>query len=908
MILALSAGPLLILSFYHFQSTYEAVKVQAFQSDLELSSAFSRELRSILESRVEVVKSLAASSTYLLHELDQEQLITRPIEPWNERDQHTLKTLQKVVDGVRNRSNYFDFMYVARLMGESLAISPLYSPKGESYLGANYRDRDYFQQLLKSRSVAISQVQLGKRSKRPNIQIVAPIFSEQGALIGLSEGSVDLKIVNEASSELIALDPSLSNKRGRLLVIDHFGKILVDSFGGRALLSRFEAIDHIEAPLRRSGRLERAQNEVFFDHTLWLMSENQLQTEGGLEWRVILLRDEAHLKSTARENALSAMIPSIFVTLLILLLGLRLTRRLSEDVSALGEALNEIESGGEFTSILAGYPSLQVKEWAGLFDHAYRFGATLQESRVAIESALEAEQRLNEQQRSLLMALEFIQAGIEITDRSGLILYQNSQAQRLSLLKRPSPELSAYWYNLSEFPPVHHAEDKEESLKQGLTWRETLKGMLEDEERICEITLSPQLHKGELARVIVILRDMTDEYKRREALQVSERLASIGSLASGIAHEVNNPLMYILANVDFALEDLEREALSDEDRLQVISSLEQAKVGAEQVRDVSRSLLSIARKEGEAEWHPLAESIERCLTLVRTEVKHQSELEIDIKAQGDFYGSPSELSQVLMNLIHNALHAMQASKHKRKPKLKIRVSERAQPLDEMQRERRAIIEVIDNGPGISDELAMRIFDPFFTTKARGVGTGLGLSICQRIIHEMSGELSFQSKPDEGTCFEISLPISRKRRVDRATELSDTPEDSKSVDQDQPKILIVDDVVAITEMLCRQLKSTFIVEGVNSGEEAMKRLQEREFDLILSDVMMPNMSGVELYLEISERRPEFADRFLFMTGGVLDEADQRFFERDEVVCLAKPVSRKVLISAIRDQIDKTKVLN
>ena len=882
----------MILGAYQFQSAYLSVKLRSDQVGTQGVLAFSRELKALLEARVEVVKALAASATSLMRQL-------QPLDQefWTANEHSMLMDLQLLTDEMRSRSNYFDFMYIARMRGEALAISPRFASDGTSYVGSNYRSRDYFQSLIRTERVAISQVQLGKRSKKPNIQIVAPIKSRSGELIGLSEGSVNLDVVTEASKLLRMGGLPLTHGNGRLLVLDHLNKILVDTSEDQELLSTFNPIRLVQ--LTRNRINTSSGNEIDVDGEMWRTNLSIIDVEGDLEWKVVYLRNSQQLKSEALKDALTALIPSFLLILLILFAGNRFSRRLSQDVYTLSSALDEIERGEDPLSLMDDIPNVQISEWISLFQHAHQFSITLKEKQAELTSSLDTQRKINESQRSLLAALEHIREGIVITDHTGLILYANSQAQALEkyvLNEQRLPDQD----DLKADNSVFLTPERTAQLSRGEMCSGDHIVRIHGEDRHLQLTLSPQLNHQNLNRVIIILRDVTEELKQREALKTSERLVSVGSLAAGIAHEVNNPLMYILASLDFAIEEISEEEISEIDFNEVTQLLEQAKSGAKQVHDISKSLLNIAHKEREAQWTSLAESVQLCIRLIKTEVKHQSQLDVHVDSRGYFYGNSSELSQVLMNLIHNALYAMQETKELRAPKVLIKVHEIN---DRSQEDKRwGVIEVTDNGPGISDHVVHRLFDPFFTTKSRGVGTGLGLSICQRLIHDMGGTLTLQTELGVGTTFRVTLPITSTIHIDER-KTSETVEPKRRDSKLTARVLVVDDIVEITDLIYRQLKRNYDIQGVNSGQEALEMLGKQQFDLILSDVMMPEMSGTQLYLKAIAQWPELFGRFIFMTGGILEEADIDFFDRHEISCLHKPVSRKELLQEFEAKLNQ-----
>ncbi len=235
--------------------------------------------------------------------------------------------------------------------------------------------------------------------------------------------------------------------------------------------------------------------------------------------------------------------------------------------------------------------------------------------------------------------------------------------------------------------------------------------------------------------------DITDQKLAQEQLMLTDRLASVGMLAAGVAHEINNPLSYLMGALDWLAE----QVVSAE----VAKAIEEARDGAQRVRQVVRDLrlISGAREERRArvELPPIVEASAR---LAAKEVESRARLVLDFGAAPAVMADESRLGQVVLNLLVNSAHAIpegRAGDHE----VRVVVGTHASG--------RASIEVRDTGSGISPEVAARIFEPFFTTKARGVGTGLGLAICREIVVGLGGEITAEPRPGGGTIMRILLP-------------------------------------------------------------------------------------------------------------------------------------------------------
>ncbi|OJT25611.1 hypothetical protein BO221_06995 [Archangium sp. Cb G35] len=258
---------------------------------------------------------------------------------------------------------------------------------------------------------------------------------------------------------------------------------------------------------------------------------------------------------------------------------------------------------------------------------------------------------------------------------------------------------------------------------------------------------------AELAEANVRLQDSLQQLQSaQEQLLFADRLASVGRLAAGVGHEINNPLAYILSNLRYVHQELKEQsgAPSPEAREEMISALSEASEGAERVRLIVQDLRSMARPDDVALGPvDLAEVVRGSAKMARHEVRDKARLVEDCGGVPPVQANAARLGQVFLNLIINAAHAIPPGQVQEN---EIRVAARLSAPD------RVTVEVRDTGAGISPENLRRIFDPFFTTKPIGVGTGLGLSVCHRIITALGGEIRVESEPGRGTCFFITLPV------------------------------------------------------------------------------------------------------------------------------------------------------
>ena len=370
----------------------------------------------------------------------------------------------------------------------------------------------------------------------------------------------------------------------------------------------------------------------------------------------------------------------------------------------------------------------------------------------------------------------------------------------------------------------------------------------------------------------------------QDQLVQSEKMSTIGQLISEVSHELNNPLT---TTVGYA------QLLSRVNRDPEIGEyLEVIRNEGMRCQRIIQNLLDFARKNrGDTMGVDLNELIEKTLTLRRYQLVIDG-IELETSLSPDlptFLADPSRLQQVFLNLLNNAAQAIQT----RGGPGRIRF---ATTWDEAAGRARVFVE--DDGPGIPDALQAQIFDPFFTTKEAGKGTGLGLSVCRGIVEEIGGRIRAGRSPLGGALFVISLPLA-----------SGCPEGGSPVEADDrpvPKgaeILVVDDDPNIRSLLGRTLSlDEHRVTTASGVEEAIDRIVERDFDLILTDLRMPGGNGLEIHDRLARARPELATRIVFFTGAAVLDGERERIEDTGRPLLHKPFRTEDLREAVRAGLD------
>jgi signal transduction histidine kinase len=395
---------------------------------------------------------------------------------------------------------------------------------------------------------------------------------------------------------------------------------------------------------------------------------------------------------------------------------------------------------------------------------------------------------------------------------------------------------------------------------------------------------------------LVITERLADDIARRKQMQarllLTDRLASVGTLAAGVAHEINSPLAYVIANLELLADDLPKAMgpHAGERLTQLTDMVKSARDGAERVRLTVRDLKTFSASRSE-EVGPVdvRRAFELAIQMAWNEIRHRARLVKDYGELPPVRANEARLGQVFLNLLVNAAQAIPEGAADRN---EIRIVTRPGPAG------RVTIEVRDSGGGIPPELLGRIFDPFFTTKPPGVGTGLGLSICHSIVTALEGEIAVDSTDGRGTTFRVLLPIA---------DLTLAPAARPTTPQTQPsgrrgRVLVIDDEPLIGAAVKRALSSEHDVLALSNSHEALTRLRQGErYDVILCDLMMPALTGMDIHEELVRLAPLQADRMVFITGGAFTARAQTFLADVQNPRIEKPFDLHALRALVHQAI-------
>jgi PAS domain S-box-containing protein len=384
-------------------------------------------------------------------------------------------------------------------------------------------------------------------------------------------------------------------------------------------------------------------------------------------------------------------------------------------------------------------------------------------------------------------------------------------------------------------------------------------------------------HQARTEAEALVRRRSAELEAARGALVVAERLATAGQLAGGVGHEINNPLAYVLANLTYALEELGRlkTPTPEVDVPEMQRALVQAQLGAERIRDIVRDLRIFSRSDPEAMGPvDVQAAMEFAIGMTAHQLRQRAQLTRWYQPVPLVHANESRLGQVFLNLLLNAAQAIpEGTSGEHEVSITIRPGEYGW----------VVVEIRDTGVGIAAEHLPRIFEPFFTTRAVGKGSGLGLSVCHGIVTGLGGHIQVESQQGRGTTFRVLLPVSAQAQPRAASSV-------RSARPPSPprRVLVIDDDPEVRESLARIIGPPHIIEQSETGRAAKEKLVGgADYDVIFCDLMMPDVTGMDLHEAVTARRPELLERMIFMSAGAFTPRAAEFFERVSARRIDKP---------------------
>jgi PAS domain S-box-containing protein len=490
-----------------------------------------------------------------------------------------------------------------------------------------------------------------------------------------------------------------------------------------------------------------------------------------------------------------------------------------------------------------------------------------------ITQRVHVEQALARSEARFRSLLDGMPDGVAV-HKSGVIRYANAELGRMIGLERVEELVGRPLLELLH--PDEHDSIREllrDAQRSGVRERERRVLRRDGTVRIFEISSLPVIFEDDVA-FLAICHDLTERKRMEERLALAERMALVGRLASGVGHEINNPVAYMLGSIELARSDLAALAATapPSDRAARLERhLTTLREGAERVRDIVRDLKSLSAASDD---HLGPVDVEHALDVAAATAQHEIRLRARLVKQ---YGSVSlvsanegRLAQVFVNLLVNAAQAIPEGDVNGN---EIRITTREEGGI-------VVVEVRDTGVGIASEDLPRIFEPFFTTKPKGVGTGLGLSISHSIVTAQGGTLSVERLSPRGALFRVTLRASTEALAQAASP------GKKAADESHLRVLVVDDEPRMARVLA-ELLSQHEVTLAHSGRQAIALLGGASFDVVVCDLQMNDGTGADVYDHLCQHQPELAGRSIFTTGGAFTPGARAFLARCPQPVLEKP---------------------
>jgi signal transduction histidine kinase/ActR/RegA family two-component response regulator len=388
---------------------------------------------------------------------------------------------------------------------------------------------------------------------------------------------------------------------------------------------------------------------------------------------------------------------------------------------------------------------------------------------------------------------------------------------------------------------------------------------------------------GGIAGAVSVTRDVTKERLANEQLLISDRMASIGMMAAGVGHEINNPLSAVVASLEMAAADLAALAreIGPEKLGDLPDEINEAYEAAQRVRQIAGDLKVFSGGQADENGPVDVEHVlESAVRMAWNQVRHRARIVKHYAPVPLANGVEPRLGQVFLNLLVNAAQAIPeggADRHE------IRLATRVDA------EGRIVADIEDTGSGIPPHVMAQLFTPFVTTKPVGVGTGLGLSICQRLVTAMGGSIWADSTVGQGTVFHVALPPAAATAAPSAPEA----ETAATAVAAKARILVIDDEDMIGTILRRVLKAHDVTVLTNAKDALAQIASGTRYDAIICDLMMPVMNGIEFHQALSRKFPDQVDAVMFLTGGAFTKETAAFLESVPNTQLEKPFDAKNL---------------
>ncbi len=483
------------------------------------------------------------------------------------------------------------------------------------------------------------------------------------------------------------------------------------------------------------------------------------------------------------------------------------------------------------------------------------------------KAARQSFEAMLESQAQFRRILDAMPDGVVVL-RGDSIAYVNPALARLLGHERPSSLLGAAWSELQAAGGRLNLGSETAPAE-----RRFLRG--DGTEVVLELSSRESITYEGFAAELVVARDVTLRYELQQRLALADRMSSLGTLAAGVAHEINNPLALVMSNLELA-------ARKPEEAPRLVRS---AIEGACRVRDIVRELRVFSQPDNDApEPVDLGEVVASSVALARGKVQTRARLETELEPVPMVAAGHGKLGQVVLNLIINAFEALPEERSPADNRIVVRLSRAGENVR---------LEVEDNGVGIAPDARARLFEPFFTTRAGRGGSGLGLAVVHDIVSRSGGTIEVVSEPGRGALFRVELPPT--------TAAVAAPAAPAQAAARGARILVVDDEAALVRALSETLSADgHRVVSAGSGRGAIEIIDRDDaFDLVLCDLMMPDGSGADVHAHVTREHPALAPKMVFMTAGTFRAEMRAFLGTSGNRCLYKPFTLDKLAQVVAD---------
>ncbi|QWV94345.1 response regulator [Geomonas oryzisoli] len=681
--------------------------------------------------------------------------------------------------------------------------------------------------------------------------------------------------------------------------------VMVKSLDGEVLAARWMkevigGMKEYDFPVRAQSKESVARSEMTFGTITSLAGGEQIAV-------VAVGVDLDPITKTERVLIIRTAMAVVVGSVVALSLGLAIVRRLlNRSITPLLDGIREISSG-DFSSRVQPDPHREIAEIAAAFNEmAERFSSTLMfkheleetvarrtaQLQQALEDQIRVRETLAEREEHIRLLFNSTAEAIFAVSREGTCTFCNPACVRLLGYDLPEEIVGSRMHRF-----LGHAASDGSALAEAdcpicrmlndgrgnHTVNETFRRK-DGTSFPVEYWSHPILRDEELVGGVVTFLDISQRTMLERQLLQAQKLEGIGVLAGGIAHDFNNLLTAIIGGAEIALNDV----APDSKGAKAIHGVMDA---ATRAADLTRQILAFSRKQvlsmKELNLNDEVLSQTKMLRrLISEDIKFQVKLaseELCIRADA------GQLQQVLLNLAVNARDAMPPGGTLTIETAAVVLQGSDRWLEEgMLPGRYVVISVSDTGKGMNEETKTRIFEPFFTTKGPGEGTGLGLSTVHGVVKQHQGSVSVYSEPGKGTTFRIYLP-----RIE-GMEAAKAPQETKTIPRGRGRILVVEDEQAVRDFLESALQDQgYDVTSVGNGTEAIEACSRTSFDLMVSDVVMPGMSGPQLYQAIREQQPQL--KVMFISGYPAKSGSLQDLLDWDAPFLAKPFSATTLLA-------------